>query len=110
MPVPLSSMVCCEVVEPGKVAASVNTSEPVILPTVVGTKLMDSSQEEPAFRSPADAELAVTSGHAEGLVVFRLKLDEILGLLPLAGIGKISGEFPLFSKVTFCGLSVLVDR
>jgi hypothetical protein len=33
----------------------------------------------------------------------------MLGLLPLFGDEKISAEFPEFSTVTVCGLSLLVE-
>jgi hypothetical protein len=49
----------------------------------------------------------VTTGHVVELP--RLKFVEMLGLLPEAGVGKMSMPVPLFSIVIVCGLSLLVE-
>ena len=78
-----------------------------MVPTVAGTKLIDSSHELPGASVPAVAEPAFTRGHAELALLFNVKLDDMLGLLPEFGTGKSRGALPVFWIVTVCGLSLL---
>jgi hypothetical protein len=88
---------------------SVSVREPLIVPDAVGAKLIDSVQDTPAARVPADgAELPVT-GHGVAPELLKEKFVEILGLFPLGGMENLSAVPPLFNRVTNCGLSLLVD-
>ena len=89
-------------------ALSVSTREPLIFPDETGTKLIDSSQEAPDARVPEEAS-ALTSGHADVALSFKVKLGERAGLVPLAGMGNVRSPLPMFARVTVCGLSVLVS-
>ena len=82
---------------------SVVTREPVMGPDTVGMKLTLSVQLAPAASDPG---LKVSCGQVE--LGLRLKLAEMLGLVPVAGTVNRSGEVPLFATVTVCGLSELV--
>lgn len=87
-------------------ALSVRISEPEIGPVFVGVKLIEYTQEAPGASVPGQDEL-LSTGH---IVRFpRLKLAEMLGLVPEAGVGKVSAEVPTFWTVTVCGLSTLVE-
>jgi hypothetical protein len=70
---------------------------------------MGNWQDEPAASVPYIQELPVTRGHAEAPLLFQVKFAPILGLLPVAGIGKFNAALPTFSRVIVCGLSVLVE-
>ena len=108
-PIPLNGIVCVEGLGLVELAASVNTSDPLIAPVAAGRKLTDNWQLDPAFSVSGLAELALTSGHVDGAPpVLSSKLDEMLGLFPLAGIGKYRAAFPEFSIVIVFGLSLLV--
>jgi hypothetical protein len=89
-------------------ALSVSTREPLIFPAETGTKLIDSSQEAPAANVPAEDAPALTCGHADAALSFKVKPGKSSGLLPLANEGKVRSPLPMFATVTVCGLSVLV--
>jgi hypothetical protein len=110
VPVPLSAMLCDAY--PGAAAfrlLSVKTSEPLRLPATVGSKLIDNSHEVPAASVPGVANPLPITGHAEGPLPAKEKLLAMLGLFPVAGIGKVKSALPIFAIVTLCGLSVLVE-
>ena len=110
VPEPLSRMLW--VAYRGAVALrvlSVSTSDPLKIPPEWGVKLMGNKQDCPACSAPTVEEPALTSGHSDVPVLFKLKFDEMTGLLPILGIGKLSVALPTFSRVTVCGLSLLVD-
>ena len=84
IPVPPKVMLC--VVLPGAVAfrlLSVRTSEPVRVPAVVGSKLIDNWQEAPAANVPAVGEFVPTSGQAVAPLLSRVKFAAMLGLFPV---------------------------
>jgi hypothetical protein len=90
-------------------ALSVSLSVPLILPLVAGVKLMGRVHDVAAASVAVSNEVEVNNGHAVAPVLFRLKLGEMLGFVPVAGIGKVNVAFPMFEKVTVCGLSLLVE-
>jgi hypothetical protein len=88
---------------------SVSTSEPLSVPAAVGAKLMGNWQDAPTASVPGSHELALKTGQAEVPLLLNVKFAAMLGLLPVDGIGKVNVAFPMFSTVTVCGLSVLVE-
>jgi hypothetical protein len=90
-------------------ALSVTTSVPVRFPAAVGVKLIGKRQDAPAANVPAVEEPALTSGHEDASLLFRVKFTEMIGLFPVTGAGRLSGALPIFSTVIVCGLSVLVE-
>ena len=107
--VPLTSMVCTEYPGPTELRAlSVRVNEPLRLPGADGVKLMGKVQEAPGASVPADVELALTRGHVPALLLSSEKFAAMLGLLPVAGTGKLRVALPMFSTVTVFGLSELV--
>ena len=109
VPVPPKEILC--EVYPGAGALkfeSVNTSDPLKLPVAVGAKLIDNAQEAPAASVPGPEELLFMRGQVFGALSDTVKFVVMLGLLPVAGIGKDRSALPTFSSVTVCGLSVLV--
>jgi len=88
---------------------SVRIREPLMLPLAVGVKLMGRVQVALAARVPAVEEELLSSGQAVLPELFRLKFAEMAGLLPVPGMGRVSAAVPIFSNVTVCGLSLLVD-
>jgi hypothetical protein len=110
VPMPLRSILCAAY--PGEAALSalsVNATVPLKAPAAWGAKLMANRQDWPAASVPAVVEPALTSGHEDAPLLFRVKFAEMLGLFPLLGIGKLSAVLPTFSTVTVCGLSLLVE-
>jgi hypothetical protein len=98
-------------VYPGAVALralSVSTSVPLKVPVTVGVKLMGNMQERPGNSFPAVGKPVLTSGHEDAPLLFRVKFAVMLGLFPVLGTGKFSAALPTFSRVTVCGLSLLV--
>jgi hypothetical protein len=87
----------------------VSTSDPVMLPEDVGAKLIDSVQDAPAAKVPADPAVLPINGQADPPELFKVKFVEMLGLFPLDGIENVSAALPLFARVTVCGLSLLVE-
>src|ERR1700728_1179387 len=49
------------------------------------------------------------SGQADAPLLSSVKFAEILGLLPVLGIGNVNGALPMFCNCAVCGLSLLVD-
>jgi hypothetical protein len=88
---------------------SVSTNAPLKAPAAVGAKLMGNWQDAPAASVAGAEELTLRTGQAEDPLLFRVKFAAMLGLLPVDGIGKVNVAFPMFSTVTVCGLSVLVE-
>lgn len=84
---------------------SVTTRVPETGPGVAGEKLTEYMQVAPDERAPG-LDIELTIGQVVRLP--RLKLDEMLGLLPELGVGKMSAPVPLFSSVIVWGLSLLV--
>ncbi len=72
---------------------SVSTSDPEIVPVVVGEKLTEYTQEAPAASAPG-LDDALRTGQVVKLP--RLKLEVMLGLFPEVGVGKMSVPVPLF--------------
>jgi len=108
--VPLRIILCAVYV--GAVALrelSVTTSVPLSVPVVVGAKVMGNKQDCPAARVPAVEDPALTTGHEDVPLLFRVKFPAMFGLFPLLGTGRFSAEVPKFSKVIVCGLSLLVE-
>ena len=70
---------------------------------------MGKEQDAPAASVPGAEEPLLSSGQAEAPLSFNVKFAAMLGLLPVDGIGKVNVALPLFSIVTVCGLSVLVE-
>jgi hypothetical protein len=62
----------------------------------------------PAASVPGPESPALTRGQAGLPVLFRLKFEEMFGLVPMPGTSNAKGAFPTFSNVTVCGLSALV--
>jgi hypothetical protein len=83
---------------------SVNTSEPLMLPTEVGPKLIGKVHDVPASSVPTDGAVLTMSGQAVPPELFNVKFGEMLGLFPLDGILNVSAMFPLFANVTVFGL------
>src|SRR6185312_10636475 len=95
-PVPFREIVCV-VLGVALRLVSVNTSEPPIVPPIVGAKLIGRVQLAPAasvFGVP------VVSGQVPLFVLSSVKSAEMLGLFPLPGTGKLSTAFPLLATVT----------
>ena len=69
-------------------------------PATVGAKLMGRVQLASAASEPGVLVVLPISGQVPLLVLFNVKLAEMLGLFPLVGIGKLSTAFPLFATVT----------
>jgi len=88
---------------------SVTTNDPLIVPAAVGAKLIGRVQDAPVASVPADEAVLPINGQAVPPVLFKVKFDAILGLFPLVGIGSVRVVFPLFHRVTVCGLSLLVE-
>jgi len=88
---------------------SVTTNDPLILPAAVGAKLIGRVQDAPTARVPVDEAVLPIKGQTVPPVLFSVKFDAILGLLPFDGIGSVSAVFPLFHRATVCGLSLLVE-
>jgi hypothetical protein len=88
---------------------SVSARDPLRLPAAVGAKLIDRVQDAPTASVPADEAVLPTNGQAVPPELFKVKLDEILGLFPLDGMENANGVVPLFQMVTVCGLSLLVE-
>ena len=107
MPVPFRVMVWT--VPPTFSALSVSLTVPLMLPLVAGVKLMGSTHVASAASVAVLSEVEVNNGHAVLPVLFKLKLVETLGFVPVAGIGKFNGPLPMFENVTVCGLSLLVE-
>lgn len=107
MPVPFSVMVWT--VPLTFSALSVNLSAPLMLPLVVGVKLMGSVHVVAGASVAVLSELDVNIGHAVPPVLFKLKLVDMLGFVPVAGIGKVKAALPMFEKMTVFGLSLLVE-
>jgi len=105
--VPLSEIVCVTLAP--FMLLSVTTSDPLIVPAAVGAKLIGRVQDAPTPSIPADEAVLPINGQAVPPVLFQEKFAAILGLFPLDGIGSVSAVFPLFHRVTVCGLSLLVD-
>src|SRR5665213_1069092 len=103
---PFSAIVC---VAPRLTLLSLITSEPLMLPPVVGVKLMGNVQLVFAGTEADDPEELVSSGQAVPPTLFRVKPVEMLGLVPVPGMGNVSAALPMFSSVTVCGLSLLVE-
>jgi hypothetical protein len=77
-------------------------------PVVAGVKLINSVQLTPGASEAVEPEPLPVTGQAEAKVLSRVKLEEMLGSLPEAGMGKMRLALPPFSMVTVCGLSLLV--
>ncbi len=90
-------------------ALSIKVSKPLNAPAAVGAKLIGNRQDWPAASIPAVEEPTLTSGQANAPLLLRVKFVAIFGLLPLPGIGKFIAALPMFSTVTVCGLSLLVE-
>ena len=90
-------------------ALSVVLTDPVMLPAAAGVKLMGSVQEVAAAREAVLPELVVNAGQAVLPVLLTLKLLETLGFVPVPGMGKVKGAFPMLENVTVWGLSLLVE-
>ena len=88
---------------------SVMARAPWKVPIEAGTKLMGNWQDAPAASVPGTEEPLVTRWQSDTPVLLSVKFAEMLGLLPLDGTGKVSAAFPVFSTVTVCGLSLLVE-
>lgn len=97
VPVPFSWIVCAEVAFS---ALSLRASDPLRVPVVVGVKLIAREHEALAAKLPGPDAPVLTSGQADAPPLFRLKLSEILGLLPLLGTDIDSVAFPIFEMVT----------
>ena len=80
--------------------SSFSTSEPSRVPTAVGTKLMGKKQLEAGANVADDDEPDVTSGQADRPLPASAKFAETLGLLPVAGMGKVSSVLPMFRSST----------
>ena len=104
--VPLSEIVWATLV-PFRVL-SVNTSDPLRLPAVVGAKLTGRVHDVPSANVPPEPAVLAISGQAVTPLLLRVKFVVILGLFPLDGFGRFSVAFPRFHRVTVLGLSVLV--
>src|ERR1700722_13669772 len=76
------------------------TREPPMAPATVGAKLIRRVQLAPVARVPGVLLVLPGSGQVPLLVLFSVKLAEMLGLFPLVGIGKFSTAFPLLANVT----------
>ena len=96
--IPLSVMVCVDATAFRLV--SVRTNEPLKFPSVPGSKLIGNWQEAPAASVAAADEVVDSCGQADVPVLLKTKPVAILGLFPVAGIGKVSVALPLFSSVT----------
>jgi hypothetical protein len=107
VPVPFRLMVWTD--PPTFNALSVSLTVPLILPVVAGVKLIGSVHVVAAGRVAMLSEVEVNSGHAIPPVLFMLKLAEILGFVPVAGIGNVNAAFPIFENRTVFGLSLLVE-
>jgi hypothetical protein len=66
----------------------------------IGVKLTVNVQLEPAASVPGVDEPEETSGQADEALLSRVKFGETLGLLPVLGIGKVSGALPMFKSCT----------
>ena len=104
--VPLSRIVCVTLV-PFRLL-SVRTRDPLTLPVEVGAKLIGKVHDAPIVSVPPDKEVFPIKGQAVAPLLVKIKLAEMLGLLPLDGIDNISGAFPSLYSVATCGLSELV--
>jgi hypothetical protein len=102
--VPPRAMVCVALV--AFRLLSVRTSEPLMVPNVVGAKLMGRVQLAPDA-SVAGELPVVSSGHADPPLLLSVKLAAMLGSLPVIGMGKVSGMLPMFEIVAVCGPSVV---
>src|ERR1035437_4308842 len=103
--VPLRAMVCVALV--AFRLLSVRTSEPLMVPNVVGAKLMGRVQLAPDASVPAAELLVVSNGQADPPLLLSVKLAAMLGLFPIPGIGKVSDALPMFEIVAVCGPSVV---
>src|SRR6185312_11599356 len=102
-PVPFREIVCV-VLGLALRLVSVNTSEPPIVPPIVGAKLIGSVQLAP---TASVLGVSVVSGQVPPLVLSSVKSAEMLGLFPLVGTGKLSTAFPLLATVTVRGPSAV---
>ena len=98
-PVPLRLIVCV-VLGLAFRLVFVSTREPLIEPAVVGAQLICSVQLVPAANIPAVLLMLPVKGQVPILALSSVKFVEMAGLLPLAGIGKLSAELPLLAIVT----------
>jgi hypothetical protein len=87
----------------------VSDNVPLKVSVVVGVKLTGNRHDRPGKSVPAVEEPALTRGHADAPLLLRVKLVEMLGLLPAAGTEILSAALPMFPTVTVCGLSLLVE-
>src|ERR1700677_1113628 len=85
---------------------SVNSTSPLKLPFMVGSKSNAMVQLVPPASSKAADELAVVCLQVEDGA--QSKLADTLGFSPVAGKGNMRAALPTFSTVTVIGLSVLV--
>jgi hypothetical protein len=83
----------------------VEVNVPEMGPAIVGTKLSISVQLDPAASCPLVTEDEFNCGQVE--LALSVKLDEMLGLEPVAGTEKLRGLFPMFVMVTVWGLLLL---
>jgi hypothetical protein len=65
------------------------------LPETVGSKLMERVHEAPEAKLPASDEVVI-SGQAVEAELSSVKCCDMLGLLPAAGGGRVSGVLPVF--------------
>jgi hypothetical protein len=104
VPVPVIDMDWLDPATPRLLSVVINV--PVIEPALRGKKLSISVQDDPAASKPVADEEGVNCGQVE--LELRLKLVETLGFVPVVGMEKTSGAFPLLVMLTVCGLPLLV--
>jgi hypothetical protein len=88
---------------------SSSATVPVKVPDAGAVKLMGNWHDWPAAIDHPAAAPVLTSGQRFCPLLDSVKFPVTPGLLPLEGIAKLSGDVPMFSRVTVFGLSLLVD-